>query len=174
MSIKFLARNDGSFSIVKFALGDDEVDYSVIEKYGRTVGKEKVEKNTPVLEALTNGNQALKYKLVSLSNPNLIRLPGLELSGEGVSGTTITMGRNSNTTRTITVTQTIENEDAIDVELRDQAFIVDPSPEPVCVGIEAGFKKDLNSTYKRYELTRISPGIIAPTNRSPTETVSGE
>ena len=113
---KFLARNDGSFSIVKFALGDDEVDYSIIEKYGRTVGKEKVEKNTPVLEALTNGNQALKYKLVSLSNPNLIRLPGLELSGEGVSGTTITMGRNSNTTRTITVTQVIENEDSIDVE----------------------------------------------------------
>ena len=42
----FLARNDGSFSIVKFALGDDEVDYTIIEKFGRTVGKEKVEKNT--------------------------------------------------------------------------------------------------------------------------------
>ena len=29
---KFLSRNDGSFSITKFALGDDEVDYSLIEK----------------------------------------------------------------------------------------------------------------------------------------------
>jgi hypothetical protein len=121
---KFLSRNDGSFSITKFALGDDEVDYGVIKKYGRTVGKEKVEKNTPIFEALTNGNQALKYKLISLSNPNLIRLPGLSLSGEGVSGNTITMGRSSNTTRSITLTQEIDNEDTIDVELRNQAFIV--------------------------------------------------
>jgi hypothetical protein len=121
---KFLSRNDGSFSITKFALADDEVDYGVIKQYGRTVGKEKVEKNTPVFEALTNGNQALKYRLVSLSNPNIIRLPGLTLSGEGVSGNVITMGRNSNTTRTITIAQTIENEDSIDIELRNQAFIV--------------------------------------------------
>ena len=121
---KFLSRNDGSFSITKFALGDDEVDYGVIEKYGRTVGKEKVEKNTPVFEALTNGNQALKYRLVSLSNPNLIRLPGLTLSGEGVAGNVVSLGRISNTTRSITISQTIENEDSIDIELRNQAFIV--------------------------------------------------
>ena len=31
---QFLARNDGSFSIVKFALSDDEVDYTLIKKYG--------------------------------------------------------------------------------------------------------------------------------------------
>ena len=64
----FLARNDGSFSIVKFALGDDEVDYTIIEKFGRTVGKEKIEKNTPIFEAQTSGNLALKHKLVSVSN----------------------------------------------------------------------------------------------------------
>ena len=121
---KFLSRNDGSFSITKFALGDDEVDYGVIKKYGRTVGKEKVEKNTPIFEALTNGDQALKFKLVSLSNPNILRLPSLSLSGEGVAGSTVTMGRTSNTTRAITLTQEIDNEDSIDVELRNQAFIV--------------------------------------------------
>lgn len=121
---KFLSRNDGSFSITKFALGDDEVDYGVIKKYGRTVGKEKVEKNTPIFEALTNGDQALKYKLVSLSNPNVLRLPSLSLSGEGVAGSVVTMGRTSNTTRAITLTQEIDNEDSIDVELRNQAFIV--------------------------------------------------
>ena len=112
---KFLSRNDGSFSITKFALGDDEVDYGVIKKYGRTVGKEKVEKNTPIFEALTNGDQALKYKLVSLSNPNVLRLPSLSLSGEGVAGSVVTMGRTSNTTRAITLTQEIDNEDSIDV-----------------------------------------------------------
>jgi hypothetical protein len=72
---EFLARNDGSFSIVKFAPGDDEVDYTIITKFGRTVGKEKIEKNTPIFEALTNGSLSQKYKLVSVSNPNLIRLP---------------------------------------------------------------------------------------------------
>jgi len=64
---EFLAQNDGSFSIVKFSLADDEVDYSIIKKYGRTVGKEKIEKNTPVYEALTNGSQSVKYRCLSLS-----------------------------------------------------------------------------------------------------------
>ena len=121
----FLARNDGSFSIVKFALGDDEVDYTVIEKFGRTVGKEKIEKNTPIFEAQTSGNLALKYKCVSISNPNLIRLPRLELSGEGFQGSTLEMNRSgSGSTRTIKVTQDVQNENTIDVELRDQAFVV--------------------------------------------------
>ena len=124
---RFLAKNDGSFSIVKFALSDDEVDYGIISKFGRTVGKEKVEKNTPIFEALTNGNQAQKFSLVSLSNPNLIRLPKLELTGEGTTSNVVGMGRNSDTTRTLTLTQTIQNEDSIDVELRDQAFILSVS-----------------------------------------------
>jgi len=72
---QLLARNDGSFSIVKFAMADDEVDYTLIEKYGRTVGKEKIEKNTPVFEAQTNSGVALKYRLVSLSNPSVSRYP---------------------------------------------------------------------------------------------------
>ena len=36
-----LAKNDGSFQIFQFALGDDEVDYGVIQQFGRTVGREK-------------------------------------------------------------------------------------------------------------------------------------
>lgn len=125
---QFLARNDGSFSIHKFALGDDEVNYGIIAKYGRTVGKEKIEKNTPIFEALTNQQHAQKYKLVSVSNPNLLRLPSLSLSGDSnVDGTNdiITLGRNQQKTATASVEQTILNETAIDVELRDQTFIVE-------------------------------------------------
>ena len=33
-----LAKNDGSFQIFQFALGDDEVDYNIIQQFGRTVG----------------------------------------------------------------------------------------------------------------------------------------
>jgi hypothetical protein len=123
----FLARNDGSFSIVKFALGDDEVDYTIIEKFGRTVGKEKIEKNTPIFEAQTSGNLALKHKLISVSNPNLIRLPEFTLTGDGLdsTGSTLEMNRSgTGSTRTIQVTQDVQNETVIDVELRDQAFIV--------------------------------------------------
>ena len=49
-----LAANDGTFQVVAFSLGDDEVDYGVIKRFGRAVGREKIEKNTPVFEALTN------------------------------------------------------------------------------------------------------------------------
>jgi hypothetical protein len=127
---RFLARNDGSFSVHKFALSDDEVNYSIIEKYGRTVGKEKIEKNTPIFEALTNQQHAQKFKLVSVSNPNLLRLPSFSLSGDtNVDGQSniVTLGRNQQKFSTVTVEQTIQNESTIDVELRDQTFIVECS-----------------------------------------------
>ena len=122
---EFLARNDGSFSIVKFALGDDEVDYTMIKKFGRTVGKEKIEKNTPVFEAQTNANLALKYRSISISNPNLVRVPTISLTSTGLVGNYINMSlTGANSTRTVTLKQTITGESLIDPELRDQAFIV--------------------------------------------------
>ena len=124
----FLARNDGSFSIVKFAFGDDEVDYSIIQKFGRTVGKEKIEKNTPIFEAQTNSSLGLKNRLISVSNPNLIRLPSFTLSGDGLNatGTSLAMTRSgAGSARSLTLTQDVQNETTIDVELRDQAFIIE-------------------------------------------------
>jgi hypothetical protein len=128
---QFLSRNDGSFSLFKFALGDDEVNYSIISKYGRSVGREKVEKNTPIFEALTNQSQAQKFKLISVSNPNLVRLPQFTFSGgSAVSGDTVTLyttggTRGLKTTESLTISQTLLNETFIDVELRDQTFLID-------------------------------------------------
>jgi hypothetical protein len=68
---QLLAQANGSFNVKYYAFGDDEVDYRLIKRYGRTVGKEKIEKNTPILEGITNPAVALKYKLV-----------GRETSGE--------------------------------------------------------------------------------------------
>lgn len=125
---EFLARNDGSFSIVKFALGDDEVDYTMIKKFGRTVGKEKIEKNTPVFEAQTNSNLALKYRSISISNPNLVRVPTISLTSTGLSAINTKLinmsSTGANSTRDVTLKQTITGESLIDPELRDQAFIV--------------------------------------------------
>lgn len=125
---QLLARNDGSFAIAKFALGDDEVNYSWVKKYGRSVGKERIEKLTLNLEAITNQQQAQKYRLISVSNPNLIRLPTLALSGDSNVNSTskvVTLGRIVQKTATVTLEQTISNESSIDVELRDQVFQVE-------------------------------------------------
>lgn len=122
---QFLARNDGSFSISKFALGDDEVDYSIIKKFGRTVGKEKIEKNTPVFEALTNQAYALKYRALSSPDPNLVRLPGLTFSATGITGEVVTLGLQGTTTdreRQITITQQITGEASVPVGMVDTAF----------------------------------------------------
>jgi len=125
---QFLARNDGSFSIHKWAAGDDEVNYGIVTKYGRTVGAEKIEKNTPIFEALTNQAIAQKYKLISVSNPNLLHLPTLALSGDANVNSVnnvVTLGRNTQQTSNLVVQQTIQNETSIDVELRDQSFMVE-------------------------------------------------
>jgi len=124
---QFLARNDGSFSIVKFSFADDEVDYTMIQKYGRIVGKEKIEKNTPVFEAQTIAGLALKYRCVSISNPNLTKMSGMTITGEGLdsSGTTLSMTSTANTSsRLLTFTQNVIGENTVDVELRDQQFLV--------------------------------------------------
>lgn len=67
---EILARNDGSFDIQNFRLGDDEIDYSILEQYGIVIGKEKIEKNTPIFEAITDEKLALKYPLRTLQTNN--------------------------------------------------------------------------------------------------------
>ena len=88
---ELLARNDGSFNISAFSFGDDEVDYSIIEKYGVTIGKEKIEKNTPVFEANPNENIAIKHPLITFTNQgftSLTEIPTL-IRGDVVENTEI-------------------------------------------------------------------------------------
>jgi uncharacterized protein YaaQ len=66
---EYLAKNNGEFNIQRFSLGDDEVDYNIIKQYGRTIGKEKIEKNTPVMEAATDNTSPIKYPLITVSEP---------------------------------------------------------------------------------------------------------
>lgn len=72
---EILASNAGAFQISKFSLADDEVDYSIIRKFGRTIGKEKIIKNTPVFEAQTAQDIALRYQLISIADPSTTHLP---------------------------------------------------------------------------------------------------
>lgn len=115
-----LARNNNSFRIAKFSLGDDEVNYGIITKYGRTIGREKIEKNTPIFEALTNGNLALKHKLISIPNP-LVYLPKLQLAS---NITTVTIVQGGQAT-SVTVQQKLSDQDTslgIDPQLAETNF----------------------------------------------------
>ncbi len=65
---ELLARNDGSFQITQFSLADDEIDYTLYNPthpsgsafFGEAIA------NTPVLEAIPNESQIMRYKLVTL------------------------------------------------------------------------------------------------------------
>lgn len=122
-----LADNNGSFKISFFSLADDEVDYSIIEQYGRTVGKEKITKNTPVFEAQTAGDIALKYRLLTLSDPTIVNLPTLSVEGSqnlSSTGNQITFGRTTNTRNKVSVQQTIQGNVRIPDGASDQSFTV--------------------------------------------------
>ena len=65
---ELLARNDGSFNITQFALGDDEIDYTLFNENhpnGTQYAAEAIE-NMPLIEAIPNEMQSMKYKLVTL------------------------------------------------------------------------------------------------------------
>lgn len=124
---KALAKNDGSFQIFQFALGDDEVDYKVIQDFGRTVGREKIEKNTPILEAFTAGSLGLKHKLLSISNEFLTHLPVLTmtLSGVDLTSSTVDFTRTSTTSQTIEAAISSETGTGIEPDIIDGEFRVE-------------------------------------------------
>lgn len=70
-----LARNDGSFEIVAFRLGDDEIDYRNWNELTGSDSKDRKILDTPVFEAFTNENIALKYPLITIRNSRLQYLP---------------------------------------------------------------------------------------------------
>jgi len=88
-----LAKGDGSFSIAKFAFGDDEINYSTYNKnHASGSAYYDVEiLQTPVLEAFTNNFSSLKSKLLSISRTNLLYLPVIRRNTtKGVANNTTT------------------------------------------------------------------------------------
>ena len=81
---RLLADGSGDFVIASFSLADDEVDYGMITKFGRTVGKEKITKNTPIFEAQTKGSSAVKHRMITLPNPAITRIPTIKFADAGL------------------------------------------------------------------------------------------
>lgn len=70
-----LSRNDGSFEIVAFRLGDDEIDYRNWNELTGSDSKDRKILDTPIFEAFTNENIALKNPLITIRNARLQFLP---------------------------------------------------------------------------------------------------
>ena len=82
-----LAKGDGSFKIVKFALGDDEINYGLYDKNNPS-GSAYYDLEilqTPVLEAFTNNASSMQSRLISIPRTNLLYLPVMMLA-DGVDG----------------------------------------------------------------------------------------
>ena len=98
---ELLAKNDGSFKITKFAFGDDEINYQL---YNSATDDDSAILNLPILEASSNEESGLRYRLVTLPkgavsvatltiNPSSIRLGA---GGETAAITIDTIGGRDN------------------------------------------------------------------------------
>ena len=95
---------DGNFSITKFALGDDEINYS---QYNRSHPSGSAYYDleilqTPVLEAVTAQNSAINYGLLSMTKTNLLYMPSIKVNQNfdkalQISGTIFYVATNSET-----------------------------------------------------------------------------
>ena len=79
---KLLAKGDGSFQITKFALADDEINYTLYNaSHASGSAYYDVEiLQTPVLEAFTDNAGSVKSKLISYSSMNLLYLPVVKIN----------------------------------------------------------------------------------------------
>jgi len=81
-----LAKGDGSFQITKFALSDEEVDYSLYDKLhpsGSAYYDLEI-LQTPILEAFTNNGSSMKTRLQTYTSMELLFLPVLRLNERSV------------------------------------------------------------------------------------------
>ena len=79
---KTLSKGDGSFRITKFALGDEEINYSLYNpNHSSGSAYYDIEiLQTPVLEAFTNNASSMKTQLVTMANENILYMPILKLN----------------------------------------------------------------------------------------------
>ena len=91
---ELLSRNDGSFRITQFALGDDEIDYTLFNvnhPNGSQYSGEAIE-NMPLIEAIPDENNIMFHKLITL-NRGTSKLP---IVTANVSKITLTIGATTN------------------------------------------------------------------------------
>ena len=83
---ELLSKNDGSFKITQFALGDDEIDYSLFNENhpnGTQFSSEAIE-NMPLIEAIPNGANMMNSKLITLTR-GANAIPYIQVTSDTIS-----------------------------------------------------------------------------------------
>jgi len=119
---EFLARNDGSFEVVRYAFGDDEIDYGLFVPNTGSLQQDTNIMNTPIFEAFVNEKIALRNQLISISNPDLKYLPSLD-----PSNTAVTLGEknDSQVGKTVEFKQSTQSSRTVPSEIVDASFIIE-------------------------------------------------
>ena len=132
-----LARNDGSFAIVRFRLGDDEIDYRFWNELTGSDSKDRKILDTPVFEAFTNEAVALRFPLVTIRNARLQFLPTMVAKPNSVSlreqtdsvggGVDVTVSQEIARSQTILPSEIIDVNYSVEVD-NDIVFVSGETP----------------------------------------------
>ena len=160
----------GDFRISKFALGDDEIDYSLFNKNhpsGSAYYDLEVLR-TPLMEAFTNNTSTMKSKLITITRTNILYLPVMKLLDGGNSGTTVTStvlkaSATNTTTGGFVVTVNKNTEDKLNTSLSNQGIIYGRSSERI------RNHEDSIIVERGLDTTEISPAINMPATLQETQ-----
>ncbi|HAI38063.1 MAG TPA: hypothetical protein DCM40_08055 [Maribacter sp.] len=147
----------GNFKIVKFAFGDEEINYSIYNSShpsGSAFYDLEV-MQTPILEAFTNNTSLMKSKLVTINRNNILYMPTFKLS-DGGSGNKITANKSAKGSLglegyvlTADLNTTSNGNTTTNLGASKEGVLLgDNSPYDKCVGIsiDTGIESDSQST----------------------------
>jgi len=151
---EFIARNDGSFEIVRYSFGDDEIDYSLFNPNTGSLQQDTNIVNTPIFEASVNEKIALRSQLLSISNPDLKYLPKLT-----AKNTTVTLNEKTDAQvgTTLEFSQTTEGGRNVSSEVVDGSFLVEIDNDLLFVDKESPTNVTQNGT-AQYVIRRTATG----------------
>lgn len=177
---EYLASGRGNFEITQFALGDDEVDYTLWNT-AHSLGSDyygEIIENMPVLEAITDENFALRYKLLTLDKsetsvpifsvtPASINLPQRSVLPTGAGSVIFTISGTRQQQYTVTLLDdrlgTINVITANTFEFEATPTLVPQTTQStkiIVVGNTTGGRVDINVT--------VTPNVTATTTQATT------
>lgn len=133
-----LARNDGTFTIIRWRPGDDEIDYRFWNALTGSDSKDVKILDTPIFEAPTNEGIALRYPLITIRNARLQFLPTMvsnpsgtiylqEQVDSGGGGASVTVNQSVPRSQTILPAEIIDVNYQVEVD-NDILFISNVTP----------------------------------------------
>lgn len=174
-----LAKGDGTFTIVKFALGDDEIDYRLYDTNVKTAAAALTVLQTPILEAFANNRASMKSTLLSIARDNLLYLPIIRLNENGSSAL---FGSGTAARYIVAVDKTTVDDIVPDGTTSVPAGVLNgyqPGPSMYLIRADQGLNTDaisqdtpldadLNETQFMVQMDNRLGGLVNPVNQSAT------